>query len=297
MNSLIKLSNLKTQVVADTGDIDLIKKYKPIDVTTNPSLILKVCQDDRFKYLINSNDLEKILVNFGTEISKEINGYISTEVNPKYSYDTEETIRIARKIIKLYQDNNINKDRILIKIAATWEGIQAAKVLEKDGIKCNMTLIFSLTQALACAQANVTLISSFVGRITDWYKNKGHVINNIEDDYGVKNVKEIFNYYKLNNYSTIIMGASFRNIEQIKALAGLDKLTISPQLIEELSHDLDSNFQSISLSEGSFEANNVSEEIFRKELEDNEMANYKLTEGINKFIKDTETLINIIGLN
>ena len=297
MNSLIKLSNLKTQVVADTGDIDLIKKYKPIDVTTNPSLILKVCQDDRFKYLINSNDLEKILVNFGTEISKEINGYISTEVNPKYSYDTEETIRIARKIIKLYQDNNINKDRILIKIAATWEGIQAAKVLEKDGIKCNMTLIFSLTQALACAQANVTLISPFVGRITDWYKNKGHVINNIEDDYGVKNVKEIFNYYKLNNYSTIIMGASFRNIEQIKALAGLDKLTISPQLIEELSHDLDSNFQSISLSEGSFEANNVSEEIFRKELEDNEMANYKLTEGINKFIKDTETLINIIGLN
>ena len=172
MNSLIRLSNF-TQIVADTGDIDLIKKYRPVDVTTNPSLILKVCQDERFKYLINSNDLEQVLVNFGSEISKEIDGYISTEVNPKFSYDIDNTLSIARKIISLYQKNNISKDRILIKIAATWEGIKAAEILEKEGIKCNMTLIFSLTQAIACAQANVTLISPLLVELLIGIKMKG----------------------------------------------------------------------------------------------------------------------------
>lgn len=295
MNSLDKLISFKTEIVADTGDIDLIKKYKPTDVTTNPSLILNVSKDDRFKYLLNSNDLEQILVNFGTEISKEISGYISTEVNPKYSYDTIKTIKIARKIIDLYQKNNINKERILIKIAATWEGIQAAKILEKEGIKCNMTLIFSLTQAIACAQSNVTLISPFVGRITDWYKSKGHIINNIEDDYGIKSVKEIYNYYKYNNYNTIIMGASFRNIEQIKALAGLDKLTISPKLIEELTNDKEINFQKINITECQSQIKEITADIFKQELKDNEMANFKLKEGIDKFIKDTESLENIIN--
>ena len=236
MNSLKKLNNF-SEIVTDTGDIDIIKLLKPMDVTTNPSLILKVSKDVRFKNLINSNDLEKILVNFGTEISKYIDGYISTEVNPNFSFDTKKTIEIAKKIIKIYQENNVDKERILIKIAATWEGILAAKELEKEGIKCNLTLIFSKVQAIACAQANVTLISPFVGRITDWYKKNGYVINDVKDDYGVNNVKEINNYIKKNNYSTIVMGASFRNIDQIKALAGLDKLTISPNLINELNLD------------------------------------------------------------
>ena len=294
MNSLERLEQLKTQIVADTGDIDLIKKYRPVDVTTNPSLILKVSTDERFKHLLNSNDLEEVLVNFGTEISKEIKGYVSTEVNPKFSHNTSETIRIARRIINLYQKNGIPKERILIKIASTWQGIQAAKELEKEGIKCNMTLIFSLTQALACAQANVTLISPFVGRITDWYKEKGHVINKIDDDYGVKNVKEIYNYYKFNNYKTIIMGASFRNIDQIKALAGLEKLTISPKLITELSKDKNSSFIENLLDTKDYTVEIIKQDIFETKLNNDEMANFKLNEGINKFIDDTIKLEELI---
>ena len=295
MNSLVKLIKLKTEIVADTGDIDLIQKLKPLDVTTNPSLILNVCKDERFKTLLNTNDLEKILVNFGTEISKHIDGYISTEVNPIYSYDKEKTIEIARKIIKLYQENGIDKSRILIKIAATWEGIEAAKELELEEIKCNMTLIFSKTQALACAQAKVTLISPFVGRITDWYKSKGYEIKSIKDDYGVNNVKLIHNYFKDNNYKTIIMGASFRNIEQIKALAGLDKLTISPKLIEELNNDLDSNFKSNLEIDGDFSVDIINKENFNLEMSSNEMASTKLKEGIDKFITDTKILEEILA--
>lgn len=294
MNSLERLEKLNTQIVADTGDIDLIKKYRPIDVTTNPSLILKVSTDDRFKHLLNSNDLEQVLVNFGTEISKEIEGYVSTEVNPKYSHNTDETIKIAKKIINLYQKNGISKERILIKIASTWQGIQAAKELEKEGIKCNMTLIFSLTQALACAQANVTLISPFVGRITDWYKEKGHVINKINDDFGVKNVKEIYNYYKFNNYKTIIMGASFRNIEQIKALAGLEKLTISPKLIDELSKDTNSTFIENLVDTKDYTIDIIKQDSFETKLNNDEMAQFKLNEGINKFVEDTNILENLI---
>jgi transaldolase len=294
MNSLERLNQLNTQIVADTGDIDLIKKYRPIDVTTNPSLILKVSTDDRFKHLLNSNDLEQVLVNFGTEISKEIEGYVSTEVNPKYSHNTDETIKIAKKIINLYQKNGISKERILIKIASTWQGIQAAKELEKEGIKCNMTLIFSLTQALACAQANVTLISPFVGRITDWYKEKGHVINKINDDFGVKNVKEIYNYYKFNNYKTIIMGASFRNIEQIKALAGLEKLTISPKLIDELSKDTNSTFIENLVDSKDYTIEIIKQDSFETKLNNDEMAQFKLNEGINKFVEDTNILENLI---
>lgn len=296
MNSLVRLEELKTQIVADTSDIDLIKKYRPLDVTTNPSLILKVSTDDRFKHHLNSNDLEQILVNFGTEISKEIDGYVSTEVNPKYSYDTNETIKVAKKIIGLYQRNGIPKERILIKIASTWEGIQAAKELEKEGIKCNMTLIFSLTQALACAQANVTLISPFVGRITDWYKEKGHVINKIDDDLGVTNVKEIFNYYKYNNYKTIIMGASFRNIYQIKALAGLEKLTISPKLIDELSKDTNCDFVNNLINSKNYFVKEIKQDNFETDLNNNEMAKFKLDEGINKFIDDTIKLEEIIKM-
>lgn len=299
MNSFNKLQSLNTQIVADTGDIDLIKKYKPVDVTTNPSLILKVSKDKRFANLIKSNDLEKVLVSFGTEISKEITGYISTEVNPEFSWNTSETINIARKIIKLYQENGVDKNRILIKIAATWEGIEAARVLEKEGIKCNMTLIFSLTQALACAQANVTLISPFVGRITDYFKKEGHIINSVEEDPGVKSVKDIYKLFKIFNFKTIIMGASFRNIEQIKALAGIDKLTISPNLIEELNNDYDLEF--INFSTDLNEDNKdktiikyynkvVNSDIFEESLVNNKMSKIKLEEGINKFIEDTNEL-------
>lgn len=294
MNSLKKINNF-SEIVTDTGDIDIIKLLKPIDVTTNPSLILKVSKDVRFKNLINSNDLEKILVNFGTEISKYINGYISTEVNPNYSFDTKKTIEIAKKIIKLYQENNVDKKRILIKIAATWEGILAAKELEKEGIKCNLTLIFSKVQAIACAQANVTLISPFVGRITDWYKKNGYVINDVKDDFGVNNVKEINNYMKKNNYSTIVMGASFRNIDQIKALAGLDKLTISPNLINELKNDINLEFDELKLDEKcDYSVEEITEDIFKNEMKNNKMASEKLKEGIDKFIIDTNELIGHI---
>ena len=295
MNSLERLEQLNTQIVADTGDIDLIKKYRPIDVTTNPSLILKVSTDERFKHLLNSNDLEQILVNFGTEISKEIEGYVSTEVNPKYSHDTDETIKIAKKIINLYQKNGIPKERILIKIASTWQGIQAAKELEKEGIKCNMTLVFSFTQALACAQAGVTLISPFVGRITDWYKSKGHNINTIKDDFGVKNVLEINNYLKKNNYKTIVMGASFRNIDQIKALAGVEKLTISPQLIDDLLNDKNLNFNIPEYPEKDYVNKEINKDIFEESLINDEMAKTKLDEGINKFIEDTNKLKYLIS--
>ena len=266
-----------------------------MDVTTNPSLILKVSKDVRFRNLINSNDLEKILVNFGKEISKYIDGYISTEVNPNYSFDTKKTIEIAKKIIKLYQKNNVDKERILIKIAATWEGILAAKELEKEGIKCNLTLIFSKVQAIACAQANVTLISPFVGRITDWYKKNGYVINDVKDDYGVNNVKEINNYIKKNNYSTIVMGASFRNIDQIKALAGLDKLTISPNLINELKNDSNLKFDELKLDDKcDYNVEEITEDIFKNEMKNNKMASEKLKEGIDKFIIDTNELIGHI---
>lgn len=291
MNSISIIKNFNTEIVADTGDINLIKKYKPSDVTTNPSLILSVCQDPKYKYLINSNDLEQVLVNFGSEIIKEIPGYISTEVDPNYSYNTDKTIEIARKIIKLYQKKGIPKERVLIKIATTWEGIKAAEILEKEGIQCNMTLIFSLVQAVACAQANVTLISPFVGRITDWYKNKGQV----KEDMGVKSVKEIYNYYKYNDYKTIIMGASFRNINQIKALAGLEKLTIAPKFIEELTNNSDNTISNIKLSNvESILPDSIDSRMFYQEMEKNEMASTKLKEGIEKFIEDTSKLITIL---
>lgn len=292
MNSLEKLKNLNTDLVADTGDIELIKKYRPIDVTTNPSLILNVCSKKEYKHLLNS-DLEETIVNFGCEIYKEIDGYVSTEVNPIYSYNTEKTIEIALKIIRLYEKKNIDKNRILIKIASTWEGIKAAEILERDyKIKCNMTLVFCVEQAIECGKANVTLISPFVGRIDDWYKeNKPE----IDIDMGVENVKKIYNYFKSNNISTIIMGASFRNINQIKALAGIDKLTISPNLIEELIDDKDSNFNN-TLLEKDFIISYVgnSKESFYNIIKKNPMANNKLKQGIDKFIVDTIKVIEII---
>ncbi len=299
MNSLEKLKILNTELVADTGDIKLIKKYRPLDVTTNPSLILSLCSNPEYKHLLSKNgDLEETIVNFGYEIYKEIDGYVSTEVNPVYSYDTDKTIELSLKIIKLYKNKGVDIGRILIKIASTWQGIKAAEILERDhNIRCNMTLIFSIEQAIMCGESNVTLISPFVGRIYDWYKKN---YPNIPEDIGVENVKEIYNIYKKNNYKTIIMGASFRNVDQIKQLAGIDKLTISPKLIEELQVDSDTDFgMNLSSTTDVYSLRKVSKnemtlEWFNNKISENKMASEKLEEGINKFIEDTNTVKSYI---
>lgn len=287
MNQLQQLESLGTIVVADTGDLKLIKEIKPQDATTNPSLILKTIKNSTLK------SINQIAVDLGTEISKIIPGYISTEVDPSKSFDILATINEAHKIIQLYRDNNVDTtDRILIKIAATWQGIKAAEILEKQGIKCNMTLIFSLVQAKACAEAGITLISPFVGRITDWYKD-----NQIEfsQDPGVNKVVEIYDYLKKYNYSTIIMGASFRNIEQITSLAGCDRLTISPKLIDELKK-LNQLIKSkiISKTNKYKKPEPITQSQFYLEMSADIMATEKLNEGIHKFIQDNKKIYELI---
>ncbi|EJL6665038.1 transaldolase [Vibrio cholerae] len=249
-NKLAQLRKLTT-VVADTGEIDAIKKYQPEDATTNPSLILKAAQIAEYAPLIDqaiayaktqSNDkaqqvqdtCDMLAVNIGKEILKTIPGRISTEVDARLSYDTERSVAKARQLVKMYNDAGISNDRILIKLASTWEGIRAAEILEKEGINCNLTLLFSFAQARACAEAGVFLISPFVGRIMDWYKAKeGHDFAASEDP-GVLSVTKIYNYYKEHGYKTVVMGASFRNIGEILELAGCDRLTIAPSLLAEL---------------------------------------------------------------
>ncbi|WP_298944040.1 transaldolase [uncultured Psychromonas sp.] len=249
-----KLEQLRkvTTVVADTGDIEAIKQYQPEDATTNPSLILKAATIEAYAPLIadaigyaqkQSTDKQQqveiacdmLAVNIGKEILKTIPGRISTEVDARLSYDTNASLAKARQLIKMYNDAGINNDRILIKLAATWNGIQAAKVLEKEGINCNLTLLFSFAQAQACAEADVFLISPFVGRIMDWYKAKQGTDFSAAEDPGVLSVSKIYDYYKAHGYKTVVMGASFRNIGEILELAGCDRLTISPQLLQELS--------------------------------------------------------------
>ena len=247
---LVQLSEMTT-VVADTGDIDAISKYTPEDATTNPSLILKASQiteyqqyidqavvyakkqsENKAQQLIDAGDM--LAVTIGLEILKVVPGRISTEVDARLSYDTEASITKARKLIKLYNDAGITNERILIKLAATWEGICAAKVLEKEGINCNLTLLFSFAQARACAEAGAFLISPFVGRIMDWYKAKEGRDFEPAEDPGVLSVTDIYNYYKKHGYKTVVMGASFRNIGEILEIAGCDRLTIAPQLLQEL---------------------------------------------------------------
>lgn len=249
-----KLEQLRkvTTVVADTGDIEAIKKYQPEDATTNPSLILKAATIEAYAPLIadaidyakQQSDTKQqqvemacdmLAVNIGKEILKTIPGRISTEVDARLSYDTEASLAKARQLVKMYNDAGINNDRILIKLAATWNGIQAAKVLEKEGINCNLTLLFSFAQAQACAEAKVFLISPFVGRIMDWYKAKQGTDFSATEDPGVLSVTQIYNYYKEHGYKTVVMGASFRNVGEILELAGCDRLTISPQLLQQLS--------------------------------------------------------------
>ncbi|WP_119468766.1 transaldolase [Vibrio cholerae] len=249
-NKLAQLRKLTT-VVADTGEIDAIKKYQPEDATTNPSLILKAAQIAEYAPLIDqaiayaktqSNDkaqqvqdtCDMLAVNIGKEILKTIPGRISTEVDARLSYDTERSVAKARQLVKMYNDAGISNDRILIKLASTWEGIRAAEILEKEGINCNLTLLFSFAQARACAEAGVFLISPFVGRIMDWYKAKEGRDFAASEDPGVLSVPKIYNYYKEHGYKTVVMGASFRNIGEILELAGCDRLTIAPSLLAEL---------------------------------------------------------------
>ncbi|WP_217533546.1 transaldolase [Vibrio metschnikovii] len=249
-NKLEQLRKLTT-VVADTGEIDAIKKYQPEDATTNPSLILKAAQIAEYAPLIDAaieyaksqssdkaqqiqDTCDMLAVNIGKEILKTIPGRISTEVDARLSYDTEGSVAKARQLIKMYNDAGIKNDRILIKLASTWEGIRAAEILEKEGINCNLTLLFSFAQARACAEAGVFLISPFVGRIMDWYKAKEGRDFAPQEDPGVVSVSTIYNYYKEHGYNTVVMGASFRNIGEILELAGCDRLTIAPSLLAEL---------------------------------------------------------------
>jgi len=298
-----------TVVVADTGDFESMKKYKPQDSTTNPSLIYSAVQLPQYKQLVEeaiaygkskgknveektSIALDKLAVNFGVEILKIVPGRVSTELDARLSFDTESCIKKARDIIALYKEAGIDKERILIKIASTWEGIQAAKVLEKEGIHCNLTLLFSLAQAVACAEGGITLISPFAGRITDFYKKRDNKASYPPpEDPGVISVKAIFNYYKQYGYKTIVMGASFRTKDQVIELAGCDYLTISPALLEELEKSNAEVVPKLEVSKTTpVDRINVDEKNFRWLLNEDEMATEKLADGIRKFAADLKKL-------
>ena len=319
--NLTKTSTLEqlktmTDIVADTGDIEAIKIYQPMDATTNPSLLYKAAQLEQYDALIQQSinwaqagstnvkqqislAMDKFAVLIGCEILTIIPGRISTEVDARLSFNTQATIQKARELIALYNEKGISNDRVLIKIASTWEGIKAAEVLEKEGIQCNLTLLFSLTQAIACADAGVYLISPFVGRILDWYKkDSGRDSYPAAEDPGVLSVSDIFRYYKQHNINTVVMGASFRNKEEILELAGCDRLTISPQLLAELAEMSDPIQQKLTLDNLGETIKKVSldETSFRYQLNDNAMATEKLSEGIRNFVKDQVKLEALIGL-
>ena len=304
-----QLESLKkfSSVVADTGDIDSIQKFSPDDCTTNPSLIYKAVQSNKYKKLFDEvlansksrkfnqlNDqvdyiADQLAIAFGIELTKIVPGYVSTEVDSDLSFNTEATVEKAKQIINSYEQSGVPRNRILIKIAGTWEGIQAVKKLEAEGISCNCTLIFSLTQAVACAEAGAFLISPFVGRILDWFKANSSKDYDATNDPGVESVEKIYNYFKKYNYNTIVMAASFRNKEEIINLAGCDKLTISPSLLEELNKsegDLDQKLSQNQSSQIDIDRINVNESSFRWHLNENQMASFKLAEGIRLFNKD-----------
>ncbi|WOI38438.1 transaldolase [Alteromonas sp. CI.11.F.A3] len=307
-NQLASLREITT-VVADTGDIDAIKKYQPVDATTNPSLLLKAASLPQYASLIDdsvawaklqSSDSEqqlidasdKLAVAIGKEISDSIPGRISTEVDARLSFDKNATVEKAERLVQLYQDAGIDKSRILIKMASTWEGIQAAEILEKKGIQCNLTLLFSFAQARACAEAGAYLISPFVGRILDWYKKStGKTEYSADEDPGVVSVTSIYNYYKEHGYNTVVMGASFRNIGEIQSLAGCDRLTISPALLEELANE--PGELTVKLKDNGATktpGDRLTESEFRWEMNQDAMATEKLSEGIRNFAADQDKL-------
>jgi len=305
-----------TIVVADTGDFEAMKKYKPTDATTNPSLILQAANMPQYQHLITKaieygkktgstpaeqleNTMDKLCVLFGCEILKIIPGRVSTEVDARLSFDKDASIAKARKLIGLYEQEGYGKERILIKLGSTWESIRAAEVLEKQhGIHCNMTLIFSFAQAVACAEAGATLISPFVGRIFDWFvEHTNQKSFEPLDDPGVKSVTRIYNYYKRFGYKTVVMGASFRNGGQIRALAGCDLLTISPKLLEELAsstEQINVHLTEASAKKLDLERINMDEKTFRWMNNEDQMATDKLSDGIRKFAADSIKLEGIL---
>ena len=307
MNKLEQLRKMTT-VVADTGDIESIQKYTPTDATTNPSLLFKAAQMPQYRHLLqdgiefgNSHasdaqqqtalTLDKIATNFGKEILKIIPGRVSTEVDARLSFDTNATVQRAQRIIEMYRDQGVPAVRVLIKIASTWEGIRAAEQLEAQGIHCNLTLMFSLAQAIAAAEAGATLISPFVGRILDWYKKAEGVDHYpANEDPGVKSVSTIYDYYKKFGYNTSVMGASFRNKDEIIELAGCDLLTISPALMEELSNTeghLERKLDAGAAKHRDLQRQTMNEAEFRWQMNQDAMAMEKLAEGIRGFTADT----------
>lgn len=312
MNQLEQLKQM-TQVVADTGDIDAIAQYQPQDATTNPTLILKAASQPQYQELIHEAIawarqhfaepeaqlhwvVKKLLVNFGVKILQIVPGRVSTEVDARLSFDIDGSVHQAQELVGLYHQAGVGRERILIKIAATWEGIQAACILEQQGIHCNLTLMFELTQAIACAEAGVTLISPFVGRIWDWYQKNQPEWFKIRQDPGVLSVKQIYEYLHYHDYPTTVMGASFRHIDQIRALAGCDCLTISPGLLQELQNsneDLSRSLQSENYST-SPEKIILSEKDFRWRMNENPMATEKLAEGIRLFNADLRKLETLL---
>lgn len=307
MNQLEQLKQYTT-VVADTGDFQSIKAFTPRDATTNPSLILKAVQKDEYRHLLEqavkqhsgkstADIIDRLLVAFGLEILKIIPGRVSTETDARLSFDTAGSIAKGRALIALYEEAGIGRERILIKIASTWEGIRAAEVLEQEGIRCNMTLLFALPQAVACADAGAQLISPFVGRIYDWYKKSTGQEYSGENDPGVQSVKRIYTYYRKFGHATEIMGASFRNTGQILALAGCDLLTISPELLQKLT-DSEAPINRILNPEDAKSAEieklALDQKTFRRMLNDDAMATEKLAEGIRQFCADSVKLEQMI---
>lgn len=307
MNQLEQLKQFTT-VVADTGDFQSMQVYTPQDATTNPSLILKAVQKPDYLPLLQKTIqqhagqsvetiIDHLLINFGLEILKIVPGRVSTETDARLSFDTAATVAKGRQLIALYEAAGISRERVLIKIASTWEGIRAAEILEKEGIRCNMTLLFCLPQAVACAEAGAQLISPFVGRIYDWYKKQtGQEIFGA-DDPGVLSVKKIFTYYRKFGYDTEIMGASFRNTSQILELAGCDLLTISPDLLQKLNDTQTSISRKLSIEAAQaaeIEKIHVDEKAFRFALNEDAMATEKLSEGIRAFCSDTRKLEEMI---
>ncbi len=295
-------------VVADTGDVDAVARWKPQDATTNPSLLLASAADPRYRPLVEKalreargdagHAMDSLFVRFGAEILKHVAGRVSTEVDARLSFDTEASIDRARRLVQLYEASGVKKDRVLIKLAATWEGIRAAERLEREGIHCNMTLLFSFAQAVACAEAGVTLISPFVGRIYDWHRQTRKVEDiALAEDPGVASVVRIYNYYKKHGYATQVMGASFRKAGQILALAGCDLLTIAPDLLEKLSAapgEIPRRLSPEEAKQQSIEKITLDEKAFRWMHNEDAMATEKLAEGIRRFDADARKLEKLI---
>ncbi|OHV84760.1 transaldolase [Rhizobium sp. LCM 4573] len=312
MTSKLEQLRSMTTVVADTGDIEAVARLKPVDCTTNPTIVLKALGTPAFADKVKDaiawgrkqggqDDAvvaavaDRLAIDVGAALAEIVPGRVSTEVDADLSFDTEASIAKARSIIAAYKERGIERERILIKLASTWEGIRAAEVLQREGIDCNLTLLFSMAQAIACAEAKVFLISPFVGRILDWYKKSTGQDYTAETDPGVLSVRQIYNYYKANGISTIVMGASFRNVGEIEALAGCDRLTISPALLEEL--DKADGTLARKLSPETFKAEplqSLDEEQFRWMLNEDQMATEKLSEGIRLFAKDLVALRTMV---